>query len=297
MECLYCGKDTYDRRKYCSAKCGYEYRTSKKSWKRLKECVICGEQFFPRNPKQRCCSSKCSHIKGGKTVWLPKTHFVCLYCGKLFEHRRGKDKDCLLYCSRDCAFRDTKVKIVDYRDVRSTQRCENCGEVIKYNYRFCNRPECQKAGKRKWWNEKKEENLKWQRERYRKQEGLELLTRECLVCGEPFKTWYQSKECCSPKCGKRRGKQQRRAREYNQFVEIVDLRKVFFRDKGRCQICGKRLNLKRTSPHPLSAVRDHIVPLSKGGEHSYKNIQLACFICNSRKGERRLEGGEQLRIF
>jgi len=34
-----------------------------------------------------------------------------------------------------------------------------------------------------------------------------------------------------------------------------------------------------------------------GGEHSYKNVQLACFMCNCKKGNRVIDGGEQLRMF
>lgn len=33
-----------------------------------------------------------------------------------------------------------------------------------------------------------------------------------------------------------------------------------------------------------SATRDHIIPLSKDGEHTYGNCQLAHRICNSCKG-------------
>lgn len=35
----------------------------------------------------------------------------------------------------------------------------------------------------------------------------------------------------------------------------------------------------------------------KGGETSYKNMQLACFSCNSYKGERTMGGGDQLLLF
>ena len=33
---------------------------------------------------------------------------------------------------------------------------------------------------------------------------------------------------------------------------------------------------------------DHVVPLSKGGEHSWENVVLACRSCNSRKGTKLL---------
>ncbi len=47
----------------------------------------------------------------------------------------------------------------------------------------------------------------------------------------------------------------------------------------------------------MAGTIDHIIPLSQGGEHSYKNTQLACFECNCKKGDRGIPGGEQLRTF
>jgi len=60
-------------------------------------------------------------------------------------------------------------------------------------------------------------------------------------------------------------------------VEKVDRREVYLRDKGICGICGCPVSLEEVT-------LDHIIPLSKGGEHSYRNIQLAHLSCNSAKG-------------
>ena len=56
-------------------------------------------------------------------------------------------------------------------------------------------------------------------------------------------------------------------------------RNIFFRDRNRCQYCGKifqqtELNL------------DHVVPLSRGGNSTWENVVCACVPCNSRKGNR-----------
>lgn len=34
------------------------------------------------------------------------------------------------------------------------------------------------------------------------------------------------------------------------------------------------------------ATIDHIIPLSKGGTHTYNNVQLAHYICNSKKSDK-----------
>jgi 5-methylcytosine-specific restriction endonuclease McrA len=71
----------------------------------------------------------------------------------------------------------------------------------------------------------------------------------------------------------------RRARKLGQFVESVDPQRVFERDEGICGICGGEVD--REDFHV-----DHMVPLAKGGKHSYANVQLAHPACNLRKGAR-----------
>ena len=67
-----------------------------------------------------------------------------------------------------------------------------------------------------------------------------------------------------------------RARKLAAHVEHVDRDLVFVLADGVCGICG-------TSADPWSFHVDHIVPLSKGGAHSYANTQPAHPACNWRK--------------
>lgn len=57
------------------------------------------------------------------------------------------------------------------------------------------------------------------------------------------------------------------------------------RDHGRCGICRKPIRAK-TGPRRPSI--DHIVPLSRGGEHALENLQPAHYDCNLSKGNREL---------
>ena len=76
--------------------------------------------------------------------------------------------------------------------------------------------------------------------------------------------------------------QTRLARERGQFVERVYRTVVFRRDKGICGICRKKVD-------PQNWHLDHIVPLSRGGEHSYANVQVTHPFCNVSKGARLIE--------
>ena len=69
------------------------------------------------------------------------------------------------------------------------------------------------------------------------------------------------------------------------MVETVDPLGVFERDGWRCQLCGARTPKERRGTyHDRAPELDHILPLSKGGEHSYANTQCACRRCNHGKG-------------
>lgn len=69
------------------------------------------------------------------------------------------------------------------------------------------------------------------------------------------------------------------------FVEQIERAIVYDRDAGRCHLCGKKVRGKWHL--------DHIVPLSQGGEHSYRNVAVAHPKCNQSKG-RKMKG--QLRL-
>lgn len=77
-----------------------------------------------------------------------------------------------------------------------------------------------------------------------------------------------------------------RARRAAVSVEDVDRAVVWARDGGRCHICGKLCDPDRWH-------LDHLVPLSVGGEHSYRNVAVSHPSCNIRRGVR---GAAQMRL-
>lgn len=139
------------------------------------------------------------------------------------------------------------------------------------------------------------------------------LVAQCKVCQTSFKP-VNSSACCSAECGRefdrRYGRAwyakartrpdlkekirvyeyQRKARKANAYVEFVDRRVVFKRDKGLCWLCGEKVDPALQWPDRGFGTLDHVVPLKRGGMHSYSNVRLAHFKCNCSKGAREVVG-------
>jgi hypothetical protein len=72
-----------------------------------------------------------------------------------------------------------------------------------------------------------------------------------------------------------------------QLDESVTRRALFEKSKGICNICKKETKFVREEDFdPLLATVDHIIPWTKGGSHTWDNVQLCCFLCNIKKGNR-----------
>jgi 5-methylcytosine-specific restriction endonuclease McrA len=76
----------------------------------------------------------------------------------------------------------------------------------------------------------------------------------------------------------------RKARNRRVYVEAVSLAVLRERDGSTCRICGEPVGFALRPPDPGSATIDHVVALARGGDHSYRNTQLAHLRCNSEKG-------------
>ena len=65
----------------------------------------------------------------------------------------------------------------------------------------------------------------------------------------------------------------------------VNRREVLRRDRHTCQYCGSSKHL----------TIDHVMPLSRGGQHTWNNVVAACAKCNQHKSDRTpLEAGMPL---
>lgn len=82
--------------------------------------------------------------------------------------------------------------------------------------------------------------------------------------------------------------------ESKQPLDMVEPRIVYNRDKWRCRLCGEKINPALRYPNPMRASLDHVIPISRGGSHTYANTQAAHLQCNVKKNNG--GSGEQLAL-
>lgn len=130
--------------------------------------------------------------------------------------------------------------------------------------------------------------------------------RQCQACGVLFRI-KGSRRYCSEDC-KKEGKRAVNRKAYHKFfaengrspsmvlsadrrraltkttqIEPIERIKVYVRDEWTCALCGEGVDVKLNFPDPLSPSLDHIIPLARGGSHTYNNVQLAHLGCNQQK--------------
>ena len=211
--------------------------------------------------------------------------YYCDKCNEKFHARRFKTDD-----KRIC-----KTDGCDNIASRNRLYCDECSATIKAVKQSCNVyfKECSYCGHlftTRWLLKQYCSDLCKFKHNYNYNYNyipVKKYERKCQWCGTLFYGFKNQRFCPKSNCCKL---------FYHGTGSKVSLIYIFERDLGRCQICHRKLNLKRKVPHPLAATRDHIIPTFLGGEDIKINIQLACFRCNSSKGCRTLSAGEQLRL-
>ena len=121
---------------------------------------------------------------------------------------------------------------------------------------------------------------------YEEREGksnVNKLTHCSSACIEAHNKTYR-KQCSKDTHSKHR----LRAKKYGVgFERGISLQALVRRDGLNCALCGKLCNwndIKQGCCGPTYPSIDHIIPMSKGGAHSWNNVQVAHRSCNTMKG-------------
>lgn len=117
----------------------------------------------------------------------------------------------------------------------------------------------------------------------------------CVICGGHFESSRDDAKTCSVACRRERDRiirnsRYKELREKGLFDESVTLKNVFKKYEGKCQCCGKLLSFDVGVTENDYPSIDHVIPLSRGGSHQWKNVQLLCRKCNILKSNKIQEG-------
>lgn len=212
-----------------------------------------------------------------RTRKAPLEDKPCQVCGESFTPKTIRSR----FCSKQCQKRNSNVQY------RANMK------------RICERTDCE----RKVFSRNlcpTHYNQTYYPERHRKREVA------CVVCGTKVMRRVDNSRldshCCSVECRtfRQTGKAgatlgiytwnadaKKRARNFGcQVIEDVDREAVLERDNWRCYLCGKDTSLTDDPFSSDSATVDHVIPLSRGGEHSMRNVRCACLACNAGKADR-----------
>lgn len=225
--------------------------------------------------KMKC--KKCGHVQEKHAQCL--RHSEEIICDNCREIKREKE---LLNKKNDLRYKvidlvNKRIKAIK-RDEKLHKTCERCGNNFKAD--SLQRVHCDKCVE-----EIKTEKKSWQ--------GVI----KCHECGKEFEKEVHHQIYCSPKClnkAMNRIKEIKRREKLRQNGKInykISLDKLIERDDSTCQLCGKPIDLndyKMTNEGYFIAgdnypSLDHVLPVSKGGTHTWDNVQLAHFYCNSIK--------------
>ena len=188
--------------------------------------------------------------------------------------------------------------------------CKECGKPLtKYQGKYCS-PVCSSRAGDKLFRKNNPDAYRAQRRRQRQRSKEKLRMKKleafnngeynilCIECSETFNAFGpngKKLKFCSRKCSKKHHHTNRRARKRKAFVEVVSVKKLAKWQGWKCYHCDCKIDSTKTAPHPRSLTLEHLVPLSKGGEHSYANTVASCWDCNCIiKGDRAI--GEQLKL-
>ena len=211
----------------------------------------------------------------------PKPWRRCLCCdAEITRCLKPQARNALRFCSRKCTGIWASVRKVR-KVVRHRHKCRGCYRMI-FNGMYCTN-ECRARSLEASSLNRREYARRW------RIASLGQSTVPCRECGGDFERVGERQKFCSNECGRRNIQRKRDAKRAARLkaarVDNVDPFEVFKRDGWKCRACGvatpRSLRGKNVDRSPEL---DHIMPLSLGGEHSYRNTQCLCRMCNQAKG-------------
>lgn len=250
-----------------------------------KLCAVCGKEFYLQSNKFdiiKCCSREC-----GKELYFQSfiDKFNTLYAGS-FGYVSGyvgsEDK---FVCACIKCGKEKEVTAQCIRQGHKRLHCFNCDNIERDRQRLlCMRERIISKSKQ----------IKYS------------IYKKRIACDECGKEFYMGKgkyKYCSKAC---QNKRYNRLHELNRRNKLkqngtvdnnITIDKLMIRDNGICYICGKDCDKNDFTINNDAFITgkgyptiDHVIPVSKGGTHTWDNVKLSHMKCNSQKRDKSLFG-------
>lgn len=293
--CEVCGEAFVTHSKTIQYTCSNQCRVEKNKNKFMEDM----KKFYPR-----------IEYVGGYIDKNTKAQFKCNVCGGIFERTPTKmsDKNSVGQCPL-CKLTEPRVcPKCGRKHINKHRRwlCEECANEVSKTYELS----CSNCGKD--FVSKNKDKLTCSYEcmlefgkALRKNE-YKPKTKECKNCGANFVTEYgkTNEDFCSDKCRRRMKNRKRRLYEKNirmarainngRVDKDITLDRLSARDNGLCHICNKKVDEEDYIINDegylicgdMYPSIDHVIPIAKGGTHTWDNVKLAHRLCNSYKGDK-----------
>lgn len=226
----------------------------------VSQCAGCGKPFTPTQADSMYCAKKC------KTAAWKKTNPERMK--ELRAREQSKRPEAML-----CAY--------------FAKHCERCGRAGggRRDWRLCG--SCAEYAAAEASRAAYEAIADAQH----RAAGKAVACSECAIQFCPLRGYGMTRLC--PDCRRDRAKAQKDKRDErikSQEREPVIRKRVFDRCGWLCQLCGIATpkELRGTYAHNAPEL-DHIVPVARGGGHTYANTQCLCRSCNGWKAARTME--------
>ncbi|MBF8189116.1 HNH endonuclease [Nonomuraea sp. K274] len=227
--------------------------------RKQKSCEVCGTDFTTYRLGYDACGQECGKVLASRrhpnpNYGKPKTSRPCEGCGEDFiPNRETRPQKC---CSRECgvkvrpprARKEPELKVIEINEVA----CAECGDPTIYvgvPKKYCS-DECSKTV----------HNRRALKRILNKYHSNPAYRDEVLARAHA-----------------------RRADKLGLGSAKVVLSHLIERDEKVCGICSA---LVVDTTGPMKPSIDHIIPLSRGGEHSMTNVQLSHYRCNLSKNNK-----------
>lgn len=239
-------------------------------------CKNCSKEHTAKGKHAKFCCERCRTTYNRNNRGTKQT---CIRCSSVFYKYKITE-----HCTNDCKLegqkelsikRELLIRLVKAIDPARKKKCLNCNEIFYANNigrMYCN----DRCHYDDWYS-----NIKANRT---------IHDKTCVECEEEYSTTRPKSKYCSRTC---RRKSEWRKEEIRRNIKLkengnidwdINLKSLFQRDNGKCYLCNCEVNMDEHHNHNLYGSIDHVIPISKGGTHTWDNVKLAHRKCNSLKG-------------